>query len=87
MSSWLRASHSVIPEVEDLTATELVELSVFNPVGARVRTLLSGRQAPGRYRLVWDGRDDSGREVAGGIYLARFTAGDVRETRKITMVR
>jgi hypothetical protein len=71
----------------DLAATEIVELSVFNLVGARMRTLLSQRQAPGHYRLVWDGRDDSGRSVAGGIYLARFTAGGVQETRKITMVR
>jgi hypothetical protein len=37
-----------------------VGLSVFGLNGRRVRTLLSGRQGVGEYRVVWDGTSDSG---------------------------
>lgn len=71
----------------DLAVPALVELAVYNPAGARVRTLVSQQQSPGRYRLPWDGRDQQGREVAGGVYLVRFIAGEVRDVRKITLIR
>ena len=35
--------------------------------------------------VEWDGRDDAGREVAGGVYLVRMTTGDEepRSTRVV----
>jgi hypothetical protein len=34
-------------------------------------------------RIVWDGTDDRGRVVPRGVYIARFQAGGVNETKKI----
>ena len=35
----------------------------------------------------WDGRDETGRLVASGIYFVRLTAGDCRATEKIVLQR
>jgi len=65
-----------------------VTLEVFNILGQRVRTLLSGElQVPGSYKIMWEGRDDFGREVGSGAYLIKLQANDFVETRKAIMLK
>ncbi len=64
-----------------------VELGIFDMSGRRVRTLASGRFAPGFHHWSWDGRDESGHAVAGGVYLYRLTSGGKQLTEKVTMLR
>lgn len=53
--------------------TATVELVIYDLLGRRVQTLISGEvQAPGFYRMRWDGRDARGRPVASGIYLTQL---------------
>lgn len=56
--------------VYHLTASEHVELSVFNTLGQRVRTLTAGLQAAGTYNITWDRRSDDGAFVSKGIYFS-----------------
>jgi flagellar hook assembly protein FlgD len=63
-------------------------LEVFNVLGQRVRTLISGLAHPaGSFEAVWDGRDDQGYAVGSGAYLYRLKAGDFTETRKMVMLK
>ncbi|MBT5145873.1 MAG: T9SS type A sorting domain-containing protein, partial [Gemmatimonadetes bacterium] len=71
----------------DLPTPGETELSLFNLMGQRVATLVSGSRDAGSYMLRWDGRDDTGRELASGVYLFRLIAGDQIETRKLTLLR
>lgn len=57
-------------------------LEVFNSSGQKVKTLVDDVRGPGRYVVVWDGRDEDGREVAGGVYLFRLSAGDFCDVEK-----
>lgn len=43
--------------------------------------------AAGSYSVVWDGRDDAGRDVASGVYLCRMVVGDFSAVRKLVLVR
>ena len=70
-----------------LPAPTLVELSVYNVAGQVVRVLASGERAPGRYATAWDGRDETGRPVAAGLYFYRLVAGERVVTKKMTMMR
>ena len=62
-------------------------LEIFSPTGKRVRTLLAGRLAAGRHEIVWDGRDNEGRGLASGVYLARFELQGSRHTRRLVLLK
>jgi uncharacterized protein (DUF362 family) len=51
---------------------EHVTLTVFDTQGRRVRRLLDQTVRPGWHETPWEGRNDNGRRVAGGIYLCRL---------------
>jgi hypothetical protein len=49
-----------------------VEITVFNILGQKVRTLLSEQKSAGRYAIKWDGRDELDQQVSGGMYFYRI---------------
>ena len=64
-----------------------VELVIYNIAGQRVRTLVNGKQAAGYRAVEWNGRDDSGRPVAPGVYFCKMRAGKFEVTKKLTLLR
>ena len=71
----------------DLAQGGRVDLVIFDLRGRRVRTLVSGEMEPGRPVVVWDGKDDTGRSVASGMYIYRLVTGTFRDTRKLMVLR
>jgi hypothetical protein len=69
-----------------LSHEQSVDLAVYDVRGARVRTLRTGTMGPGRYTMSWDGRNDSGRPLTGGMFFVRFTAGRYGRTIKTAMM-
>lgn len=59
-----------------------VELAIYNLLGQRVRTLLEENRNSGNHRVYWNGRDDAGQAVAGGVYYYRLRAGNVSQAGK-----
>jgi hypothetical protein len=66
-----------------LAADRGVSLEVRDVTGRTVRTLAASSMKRGAYNVAWDGRDNSGRAVAPGIYYLRMTAGDFVTGRKL----
>ncbi|MDX2473136.1 MAG: C25 family cysteine peptidase [Candidatus Krumholzibacteria bacterium] len=64
-----------------------VRLRVYDVAGRLVRSLVDGRVASGEGVKIWDGRDESGQPVAGGVYFYRLEAGADILTRKMILVR
>ncbi|MFH1679009.1 MAG: FlgD immunoglobulin-like domain containing protein [Candidatus Eisenbacteria bacterium] len=65
-----------------------VLLTVLDPGGRLVRTLLSGEPLPeGPHAVVWDGTDRRGAPAPSGIYLTRLVAGAETRTAKLLLVR
>jgi hypothetical protein len=62
-------------------------LAIFDVNGRRVRTLLDGAQDAGEHALTWDLRDEQGRAVNAGLYLARFEASGRVITRRVMALR
>ena len=61
-----------------LAGSAEVRLAVFDAQGRVVRRLLSGQRNAGLHVVRWDGRDDAGRPVAGGLYFTRLDiAGEI----------
>lgn len=63
------------------------DLTIYDLRGRQVRRLLVGDQQTEIGRAVWDGRDDSGHNVSGGVYLARLQTRSGVERVKLTLVR
>jgi len=63
-----------------------VELSVYNILGQKVRTLVYGYHSPGTYTVVWNGLDNDGRNAGAGIYMYRITAGNYGVSRKMLLL-
>ena len=70
-----------------LAGNSTVELSVFDVRGRQVRVLVKGEFAAGPHRVVWRGDDDSGRELASGVYFSKLTVNGTTRTQKMTLVR
>jgi len=64
-----------------------IDLEIFNILGQRVKTLVSGRYVAGLYRVVWDGTDSNNDEVATGVYLVRLSGEGKKSTRKMMLLR
>ena len=64
-----------------------VSLIIYDISGREVNRLVSISQPPGSYTVSWNGRDHSGREVAGGMYFARLQASDNSSVAKMVYLR
>jgi hypothetical protein len=64
-----------------------VTLDIYNLLGQKVRTLTHAVHTPGDYTLVWDGMDDHGNMVSGGVYFYGLQAGTTVETRKMVLLK
>jgi len=67
--------------------SDAVELSIFNVLGQRVRTLVKGNLSAGRYAKIWNGTGDRGEKVASGVYFYKFSAGGFTQTRKLLLMK
>lgn len=64
-----------------------VQLVVYTLDGRRIRTLLDETQPAGNHEVIWDGRDDGGRQMASGSYVYRLDAGPYSETKKMSLMK
>ncbi|MFL3014155.1 MAG: T9SS type A sorting domain-containing protein [Candidatus Neomarinimicrobiota bacterium] len=64
-----------------------VDLSIYNMLGQKVRTLTTGSKVAGTHVLRWDGRDESGSSVSTGIYLYTLTDGSTSITKKMALMK
>jgi hypothetical protein len=71
----------------DLPIGHEVEIVVYNILGQKVRTLLEEYQKAGRHRVLWDGRNEKGKEVSSGIYLYRIKTSEFSQTKKMVLLR
>jgi hypothetical protein len=65
----------------------LVELSVYNVMGQKIRTLVSGHRQAGMYKIMWDGRDEQGNPVDSGVYLYQLRTKDNVVTKRMVLVK
>ena len=65
-----------------------VSLKIYNVAGQLVRTLVDGEEmVAGLHMVRWDGANNSGEEVASGIYFYKMSAGDFQATKKMVVTK
>jgi PA domain/FlgD Ig-like domain len=63
-----------------------VDLTIFDVAGRRIARLANSTMSAGAHAVSWDRRDDAGRRVGAGIYLARLRSGSVERTTHIVLL-
>jgi len=79
-----------VTHIEYALATDqdqLTRLVIYNTLGEQIRTLVNEKQAAGNYWVVWDGKDDAGKNVASGVYFYRISSGTFQQIKKMTLIR
>lgn len=71
----------------DLGEAGPVRLEIFDLRGRLVRSLLDRGLPAGQHSQIWDGRSDSGGEVASGLYFYRLVAPNQNQSKKMLLVR
>ena len=62
-------------------------LSIYDPAGRLVRSLLSGAISGGEHTVAWDGRDELGNRSAAGLYFYVLKTEGGKMQRKMLMIR
>lgn len=60
----------------ELPGIMATEISIYNLLGQKIRTLYIGDLKAGYHTVTFDGKDAAGRELSSGVYLYRIEAGD-----------
>jgi hypothetical protein len=57
----------------DIPSEGMVNLTIYNILGQKVKTCVNQNMIPGYYNYVWDGKNDNGTEVASSVYIYRLS--------------
>ena len=67
----------------DIPMDSRITIKIFNILGIAVKDYIINSQAPGRYNLIWDGKNASGIQVPSGVYIIHFRAESLTGTREV----
>lgn len=64
-----------------------IKMMVYNLLGQEVRALVNEELDAGFHSVIWDGKNELGRQVASGVYMYRIQAGDYTKTLRMMMLK
>ena len=71
----------------DLPKMSVVNIEIFNILGQKVKTLMSGNQMAGHHRVQWNGKNDFDKALPSGVYLVKFKANHFDHHQKIMLLK
>jgi hypothetical protein len=71
----------------NLTEREDVSIRVYDILGKEIKLLLEKKLAVGEYSIQWDGKDNNGNILPGGVYFIQMKAGEYLETIKSVLLK
>jgi hypothetical protein len=70
-----------------LPKSSYVNLSIYNTLGEKVKTLISEYFSSGYWQVVWDGKDESGQIVPSGLYFYHLNTPECSLVKKMILVK
>ncbi len=70
-----------------LEQPSIVELAVYNVLGQKIKTLVSGNFPGGEHAAIWNGRDERGRALSSGVYFYRLRSENRVLTRRMVLIK
>jgi uncharacterized delta-60 repeat protein len=70
-----------------LSKSGLVILQIYDVLGREVRTLVSEELSSGYKSVIWDGKNEDGKDVASGVYFYQLKVDDFSEPKKMLLLK
>ena len=70
-----------------LSGTHDTEISIFNIKGQKIKTLIKEKMTVDTHSVTWNGKDDSGRNVASGVYFYQLKNGSISDSKKMILMK
>lgn len=71
----------------DLPHSGEIVLDIYNIRGQKVAELLRDYKAAGRHKIIWNGKDYSGRAMTSGVYFYKISTTEETTINKITLLK
>jgi len=64
-----------------------VKLKIYNTLGQLVKTMVNEEKLPGNYSIIWNGKNEKGKDLPSGVYIYILRAKNYIETKKMVLLR
>ena len=64
-----------------------ISLRVYDLLGREVKSLVNASRVAGSYRIVWDGKNNSGEIMPSGYYLYKMQTGNFTATKRMMLMK
>lgn len=64
-----------------------VELTIYNVLGQRIKTLIKEALPEGKYKIQWNGTNDYGVSVSNGLYIYELKANNVIKSKRLSLLK
>ncbi len=64
-----------------------VSVDIYDVLGEHIKNLTSRIYMPGNYRLTWDGTNNFGRQVSGGVYVYKLSSDYFTDAKKMILLK
>ena len=71
----------------DLAEDAVVNITIYDMMGRKVSTLVSSRQTAGYKTVQWNATNDAGESVSAGLYFYIFEAAQIRQMKKMVLLK
>jgi hypothetical protein len=71
----------------ELPSESLVNVSIYDVVGRKIKSLVNQEQSAGSYSLQWDATNSVGEAIPAGMYIYTIQAGEYRSTKKMVLLK
>ena len=71
----------------EIQQTGIVEIKIYNELGEIIRTMVNEEKGVGEYAVIWDGKNESGSQVATGPYFYQLRINDFVSTKKMILLK
>ncbi|NQV37647.1 MAG: T9SS type A sorting domain-containing protein, partial [Candidatus Marinimicrobia bacterium] len=70
-----------IPEISN------VQITIYNVMGQKVRTLVNAEHSPGYHSVLWNGTNEFGSPVSSGMYFYQIKANNFNKVKKLVLMK
>ena len=70
-----------------IPSEQIVKLTIYNLKGQKVRELINGQFVSGEHSVIWNGKDDNGKQVGSGLYFYKLKTDGKEISKKMLLIK